>query len=463
MLDGDLAKVDLQASFAQSLQAWMSDELPPRRSEPPVAPDFLRKQFEIGTRSLNTAILSSASRQVEVRPKEPVVAACFRDPEAIVMGGAEAASPGDVDTSGVQKRRRRRDARKEGLAARERAWLTERVHSLEAELTAAQEAPASVSVPQASVEELAEKLETTTTARGQPEGNMTQEQDGAGTRTGTDFSSTMLSEEQDASIQAPLPNAPEGKIGDGDGERGVTLEVDEGEEVSARPRKGPYDRFGRLDLGAYLRDKYAGIAEEPKDSAAGVSTKVGRADCISRSRVGAEDGAQKAAPVNPVSFITIRVEESKLLYADERASRTDEPKDSAAGVHMKAGQTDSICSSSFGSEDEPQQAAPASPPASLLVIREEESNLIAPNSGDGGIATTPGNALVPDGPPLSDAGPAAIVDREGTDSPPCIVPLGGGELTPAREMCQSRFPGYLYGSGCCDVRLKRRSRKRHLR
>ena len=169
MLDGDLAKVDLQASFAQSLQAWMSDELPPRRSEPPVAPDFLRKQFEIGTRSLNTAILSSASEQVEVRPKEPVVAACFRDPEAIVMGGAEAASPGDVDTSGVQKRRRRRDARKEGLAARERARVTEREDCLEAELTAESEAPAFVSAPQAAVEALADKLETTTTARGQPE------------------------------------------------------------------------------------------------------------------------------------------------------------------------------------------------------------------------------------------------------------------------------------------------------
>ena len=83
MLEGDLAKVDLQTSFAQSLKAWMSEELPPRRSEPPVAPDFLMKQFEIGTRSLNAAISSSASRQVDVRQKEPVAAAAsFRDPEA---------------------------------------------------------------------------------------------------------------------------------------------------------------------------------------------------------------------------------------------------------------------------------------------------------------------------------------------------------------------------------------------
>ena len=40
MLEGDLAKVDLQASIAQSLKAWMSDEPRPRKSEPP---DFLMK------------------------------------------------------------------------------------------------------------------------------------------------------------------------------------------------------------------------------------------------------------------------------------------------------------------------------------------------------------------------------------------------------------------------------------
>jgi len=45
MLEGDLAKVDLQASIAQSLKAWMSDEPRPRKSEPPAAPDFLMKQF----------------------------------------------------------------------------------------------------------------------------------------------------------------------------------------------------------------------------------------------------------------------------------------------------------------------------------------------------------------------------------------------------------------------------------
>ena len=368
------------------------------------------------------------------------------------MGGAEAASPGDVDTSGVQKRRRRRDARKEGHAARERARVTERVHGHEAELTAASEAPAFVSVPQAAVEELAEKLETTTTARGQPERIVAQAQDGAGTRTGTDFSSTMLSEEQDASIQALLPNAPKGNISDGDGERGVTLGVDEGEEMPRRPMNGPYDCFGRFDLGAYFRNKYACYADEPKDSAAGASSRVGQADCISRCSVGAEDGAHQA---KPVSFIVIRVEESDLLHADE-------PKDSAAGAHMKAGQTDCTCRSRVGAEDEPQQAASANP-ASLLVVREEESDIIAPNSEDGGIATTPGNALIPDGPLLSDAGQAAIEDREGSDSPPSTAPPRGGELTQVCEMCQWRSPGYIYDSGCHNVRLKRKSRMRHIR
>ncbi len=49
MIEGDLAKVDLQASFAQSLKAWMSEEPRQRRSEPPAAPDFLMRQLEIGT------------------------------------------------------------------------------------------------------------------------------------------------------------------------------------------------------------------------------------------------------------------------------------------------------------------------------------------------------------------------------------------------------------------------------
>ena len=77
---------------------------------------------------------------------------------------------------------------------------------------------------------------------------------------------------------------------------------------------------------------------------------------------------------------------------------------------------------------------------------------------------TPGNALIPDGPLLSDAGQAAIEDREGSDSPPSTAPPGeGGELTPVCEMCQRRSPGYLYDSGCHNVRFKRKSRKRHIR
>ena len=275
-------------------------------------PDFLRAQFGVGTGPLNTVIASFAGRKEGARTRAPMVTACFRDPEAIVTGGADVAAAENVDTSGVTKRRRRRDARKEGHMAGERARVTERVHGQEAEETAARKAPAPapVSIPQAAVEELEEKQDMQATTRSQPEGNATLAQDGAGTRTGTVFSSDVNWGTQHAPNQAQLPDASERQLSGGHIKRGENTEVDGGEEVHGRTREGMRDNFGRLNLGAYLRERGRNFAAETEERAALTSTRTAQIDSASLGKVGAEDGVQDAAQANASLRVMIRLEGS---------------------------------------------------------------------------------------------------------------------------------------------------------
>lgn len=140
--ESDVSKVNLFDSFARAIANRPMAN--PGVVDSPQLPKCLAPQF-----TDFSTILLNHTRQ---RPKSPplcdaVETALFCAPEAVVLTVSEIVPPPEIDTSQVQKSRRRREAARKAAAHQSKVYLTERVLSRKVDNEAAQTAQASVAAP----------------------------------------------------------------------------------------------------------------------------------------------------------------------------------------------------------------------------------------------------------------------------------------------------------------------------